>query len=24
VEKYSTTGDATDENTAHAHCMLGT
>ena len=24
VEKYSRTGQATDENTTHAHCMLDT
>ena len=24
VKKYSTAGQATDENTAHAHCMLYT
>jgi hypothetical protein len=24
VEKYNTAGQATDDNMAHAHCMLGT
>ena len=23
VEKYCTVGQSTDDNTAHAHCMLG-
>jgi len=24
VEKYSRSGEATDDNTEHAHCVLGT